>query len=187
MVDEGITDSTYTVALNTPPTADVTVTITSDNPDVTTSPINLTFTALDWNSPKTVTIMAAEDANIVEDTANLRHTASGGNYDDSAASTLTVTVRDNDAPLTFDTSTIPLPSTSTFTFTVGQEVSLMLPGAIGGMPPLTYSLRPLPSGLTLDADASPPTITGMSNAVFDPASLTYTVTDSAPSRQPPPR
>ena len=62
MVDEGITDSTYTVALNTPPTAEVTVTITSDNPDiVTTSPINLTFTALDWNSPKTVTIIAAED------------------------------------------------------------------------------------------------------------------------------
>ena len=117
--------------------------------------------------------------NIVQDTANLRHTASGGNYDDSAASTLTVTVRDNDAPLTFDTSTIPLPSTSTFTFTVGQEVSLMLPGATGGMPPLTYSLMPLPSGLSLDADASPPTITGMSTAVFDPASLTYTVTDSA--------
>ena len=62
MVDEGITDSTYTVALNTPPTAEVTVTITSDNMDVTTSPINLTFTALDWNSPKTVTIIAAEDA-----------------------------------------------------------------------------------------------------------------------------
>ena len=62
MVDEGTTDSTYTVALNTPPTADVTVTITSDNPDiVTTTPINLTFTALDWNSPQTVTVMAAED------------------------------------------------------------------------------------------------------------------------------
>ena len=181
MVDEGITDSTYTVALNTPPTADVTVTITSDNSDVTTSPINLTFTALDWNSPKTVTIIAAEDANIVEDTANLGHTASGGNYDDSAASTLTVTVRDNDAPLTFDTSIIPLPSTSTFTFTVGQEVSLMLPGATGGVPPLTYSLKPLPlpSGLDFTADADTRTLAGTLSTAMATVTLTYTVTDIA--------
>ena len=144
--------------------------------DVTTSPTNLTltFTALDWNSPQTVNIIAAEDDDIVQDTANLRHTASGGNYDDSAASTLTVTVRDNDAPLTFDTSTIP-----PFTFTVGQEVSsLPLPGATGGMPPLTYSLRPLLPGL--DLHPMERTLTGTLSTVMATVTLTYTVTDSAP-------
>ena len=114
---------------------------------------------------------------IEQDTANLRHTASGGNYDDSAASTLTVTVRDNDAPLTFpDTSTIP-----PFTFTVGQEVSsLPLPGAIGGMPPLTYSLKPLPLPDGLDFTADTRTLAGIPSTETAAVTLTYTVTDSAP-------
>ena len=98
MVFEGVTDSTYTVVLNAQPTTDVTVTITSDNLDVTTNPTSLTFTTLNWNSLQTVTVMVAEDTDLVQDTAILTHTASGGNYD-SAIVTLIYTITDTTAML----------------------------------------------------------------------------------------
>ncbi len=87
---------TYTVALDTQPSGDVTVTINSDNLDVAVLPESLTFTTFDWDQPKTVTVTAAGDADATDDTATLTHGASGSDYAGSA--TLTVTVTDLDAP-----------------------------------------------------------------------------------------
>ena len=40
----------------------VTINDPSDNTDATADPASLTFSSTDWNSPKTVTVNAAQDA-----------------------------------------------------------------------------------------------------------------------------
>ncbi len=86
----------YRVALETEPTGTVTVTIGSDNSDVTMVGTPLTFTAGDWDSKQTVTVRAAEDADTDDDIAVLTHTASGGDYDSVTGPAVTVTVKDDD-------------------------------------------------------------------------------------------
>ena len=98
-------DAAYTVALAGRPTGSVTVTIASDNGDVTVdtdatapgSQNTLTFTTSDWSAPKTVTVSAADDNDAANDAATLTHTAAGGNYA-SVTGSVAVTVTDNDAP-----------------------------------------------------------------------------------------
>ncbi len=59
---------------------------------------------------------------------------------------------------------------------------LTLPAASGGNGALTYTLTPaLPAGLTFDAAANPPTVTGTPTASLAAAAFTYTVTDSDPT------
>ena len=99
-VSEGGTGS-YTVRLATAPTGTgtVIVNIASGNPDVTVNPSSLTFnnsTSL-WSTPQTVTVSALQDADTINDSATLTHTASGGGYGRVTGS-VTVTVSDDDAP-----------------------------------------------------------------------------------------
>ena len=97
-VNEG-SSGTYTVVLDTEPTDTVTVTIVDPtNTDVTASPASLTFTASDWDTAQTVTVSAAEDIDLLQDTATVTHTVAGGDYASFAASSVAVTVPDNDAP-----------------------------------------------------------------------------------------
>ncbi|MDE2697467.1 MAG: hypothetical protein OXI23_01225, partial [Gemmatimonadota bacterium] len=79
-VTEGAT-ATYTVALNTQPSADVTVTISSSDSDkLSTNLTSLTFTAQNWNTAQTVTMTAAQDDDSIDYWVRLTHTASGGGY-----------------------------------------------------------------------------------------------------------
>ncbi len=105
-VNEG-TGGSYTVALASQPTGTVTVTITSDNTDVTfdtnsvmpgdqTTP--LMFTTSSWNTAQTVTVAAGQDLDFTNDRAILSHSAAGGGYD-SVTGDLEVTVIDDDSPL----------------------------------------------------------------------------------------
>jgi len=86
----------YTVALATRPDNNVTVTIASDNADVTTRPTALTFTTANWNTAQRVTASAASDGDTANDTATLTHTASGGGYGEAPAVQVAVSVIDND-------------------------------------------------------------------------------------------
>ena len=95
---EGGEAATYTVVLATLPTADVTVTV--GNPDegaVTTSPVVLTFTPGNWNTPQPVTVSAVEDDDTNDEAVTLAHPASGGGYDGLEAD-FTATVTDDDVP-----------------------------------------------------------------------------------------
>ena len=79
-VTEGTTYS-YTLALLTVPLGDVTVEITSDNPDVTVDPTKVTISAARWKAPHTVKITAAADPDGEDEPATLAHTVSGyGTY-----------------------------------------------------------------------------------------------------------
>ena len=103
-VNEGM-DRTYTVALASRPTGGVTVTVASDNADVTFdtnsgSPGNqstLSFSTTTWGTAQTVTVAAAQDDDTMNDTATLSHSASGGGYN-SVTGDLAVTVTDDDSP-----------------------------------------------------------------------------------------
>ena len=102
-VNEGA-DATYTVALASEPTGNVTVTVAGASGEVefdtdtgTDGNQNtLSFTTSDWNSGKTVTVSAGQDDDAANDSATLTHTASGGGYN-SVTGDLDVTVTDDDS------------------------------------------------------------------------------------------
>ena len=94
-VAEGTT-VTYTVRLDSEPTGNVTLTPSSDNPDVTFSPATLTFTTSTWNTAQTVTVTAAQDSDTAEDQATIRHAVAGEDYGSVTAPSVPVTVTDDD-------------------------------------------------------------------------------------------
>ena len=101
-IDEG-GSGTYTVRLGQPPTADVTVAISSDETDVTVAPSSLTFTSANWNSRQTVTVNAAQDTDHNYDTAILTHTATSTdpNYSGISVDSMDVIVIDDDVTVMF--------------------------------------------------------------------------------------
>ena len=111
--------NTYTVSLDTQPTGDVTVTISSDNPDVTVSPSILTFTTTDWGTRQRVTITAGRDGDAADDMATLTHDPSGADYDSVSNADIAVTVTDYDIPgVTVSPTWLPVNEGSTNTYTV---------------------------------------------------------------------
>ncbi len=99
-VAENAGTETYTVVLDTQPTADVTVALTTsgDTGAVTLSTPTLTFTTGNWNVAQTVTVTGVnDDIDNANDrrTATITHTANGGGYVNVAAA-LAVTVTDDD-------------------------------------------------------------------------------------------
>ncbi|MBF2755853.1 MAG: hypothetical protein ISN29_11445, partial [Gammaproteobacteria bacterium AqS3] len=98
-VNEG-GSSAFTVQLDAPPRGDVMVALVQGgtaNNEVSFTPASLDFTTDNWKDPQTVTVSAAQDADVDEDTAAISLTASGGGYDGVSGS-MTVTVDDDDIP-----------------------------------------------------------------------------------------
>ena len=155
--------ATYTVALNTRPSANVAIIIADDNPDVTAdtdaatsgNQDRLTFTPANWSTPQTVTVAAAHDADAVNDKAQLRYTVSSvnasGPYSGLAAAGVAVTVTDDD--------------------TVGVTVSeTTLTVAEGGDNTYTVVLDAQPtSDVVINV-----TKTGSADITVSPATLTFT-------------
>ena len=93
----------YTVALDSEPTADVTVTIAGHaRTDLTLTPTTarLTFTPSTWNRTQTVTVAAGDDGDALNDSARLTHRASGATEYASVSADLSVTVTDDDTKAT---------------------------------------------------------------------------------------
>ena len=97
--------NTYTVVLTTEPTANVTVSMTTealsatDITDISIDRTELTFTPSNWNQAQEMTVRAVEDKDaITDDPVTLTHTVSGGGYDDVVVDDVTVTITENDAP-----------------------------------------------------------------------------------------
>jgi len=93
----------YTIALNTQPTADVTITLTSDDTTAATVTSSLTFTSVNWASAQTVTITGVNDADFVSETVTISHAISGGGYDAVSMTNLTATMTDDDVFASGDT------------------------------------------------------------------------------------
>jgi subtilisin family serine protease len=115
--DPGAID-TYTVVLDREPMAPVTITggatgslrvaagDWSAGGGVFGPSCALTFTPLDWNTPKTITVMAFDDL-IAENVhpGSVGHTATGGAYDGVAIASMTASITDNDLPSVLFTET----------------------------------------------------------------------------------
>ncbi len=115
-VNEGSTN-TFTVRLAAQPTSDVTVNVTrtSGDTDLTVSGGGtLTFTTANWNTPQTVTLSAAEDADTVNGTAVFAVASSG-----LTSVNVNATEADNDTQsLIVSTTSVSVNEGSTNTFTV---------------------------------------------------------------------
>ena len=98
---------TYTVKLNTLPTGTVTVRpVATGDPDVSVVPASLTFTTLNWNTEQTVTVSAAEDADVDDDRASISHTVTGADYGSNNVPGPEVLVTATDSGQTTTTGTI---------------------------------------------------------------------------------
>ena len=125
-VTEGdATGASYTVVLDSQPTADVTVTISGHaGTDVTLDKTSLTFTSENWETPQTVTVSAAQDEDAAPDEAvTLAHAASGaGEYAAISAGdipSVTVTIDEDDAArVSIDPTTLTVPEGGDNSYTV---------------------------------------------------------------------
>ena len=140
-VGEGST-AKYSVELSHEPTATVTVGVAvvagGDSDISVTSPSggSLTFTTGNWNVGQEVTLSAAQDTDVADGTATIRHTASGGGYD-SVTGDVPVTEDDDDRDISFTSTTVTVPEGGTAKYSVkltgapSGNVTLMLTRASG--------------------------------------------------------
>ena len=82
VTEEDATGDSYTMVLNTQPTANVTVTVAGHlNTGVTPNPATLTFTPMNWATAQTVTVTAGNDADTANDSVSLTHSATSTDAD----------------------------------------------------------------------------------------------------------
>jgi hypothetical protein len=110
--EAGPTSDTYTVALNSAPSATVTVTLTSDSFE-SVAPNSLQFTTANWNSPRTVTVTAIDDVfadgNPHTGTITASLSSSDPIFNGTPAKAQTVSITDNDiAGLDLSRTSLPL-------------------------------------------------------------------------------
>ena len=99
-VNEGST-ATYTVKLDTKPTANVVITPTSPDTGavtVSTAAANntLTFTTANWSTAQTVTVTGVQDTDSTDESVAVSHSATGGGYAGVSVGSVTVTVNDDE-------------------------------------------------------------------------------------------
>ena len=100
-IPEGDT-STYTMKLDSEPTANVTIDVASNQTAVGVSPTSHTFTATNWQTAKSFTVRTQHDTNGDDLEATLTHTVTPAEGSDYTAETidLEVTVNDDESPST---------------------------------------------------------------------------------------
>jgi Ca2+-binding RTX toxin-like protein len=100
-VTEGGANDTYTVVLDTAPTADVTITLNPANGQASTNVTSLTFTSANWNVAQTVTVSAVNDT-VGEGVHGgvIQHlvTSTDAAYNNLAVTPVRVGITDNDLP-----------------------------------------------------------------------------------------
>ena len=99
VTEQDTTGGSYTVVLDSEPTATVTVTVAGHaGTDVTRTPGTLTFTTSNWDTVQTVTVTAGNDTDTTDDSVTLTHSAASTDtaYSGITIADVEVTVRDND-------------------------------------------------------------------------------------------
>ncbi|MDP3859664.1 MAG: Calx-beta domain-containing protein [Stagnimonas sp.] len=100
-VTEGGAGTDYTIMLTSQPTADVVLSLSTDNQQVLLSATELSFTLADWNQPQTVTVTAKDDA-VAEGnhSSTVLHVAASddASYSQRSVPNVNAAIADNDAP-----------------------------------------------------------------------------------------
>jgi hypothetical protein len=117
--------ATFTVVLNTQPSANVTIVLSSnDTSEGTVSPTSLTFTSANWNTPQTVTVNGVDDVlvdgNIAYTIVTAAAVSTDTNYHGFNVADANVTNNDNDgqsvlAIIRIEPETLNLASKGDFT------------------------------------------------------------------------
>ncbi len=208
------TTGTYTVALSMAPTGNVQVRVERGASDYVLNQAggtqavrqDLTFTTSTWNTGQVITVIALQDNDAIGSSADISHyTINGATADDydDAATSLPLTIMDDDAGIVVSRGTGPLaltePNAATYTVTLGGApggtvvvgVSSDDAGAVTvGPASLTFSTSTWNTGRVVtvtavdDADGTNETVTvthavndASSSDEFDPApDVTFTVT-----------
>ena len=141
VTEEDTTGNTYTVVLDSQPTANVTVTVAGHaGTDVTPSPTSLTFTTTTWGTAQTVTVTAGDDADTANDTVTLTHSAAStdSNYGGITIGSVVVTVADNDS---LTAPGAPTGLTATASGTTAINLSWSAPASTGGSAITGYKIE----------------------------------------------
>ena len=123
---------TYTVKLDSEPTATVTIAVASSDAAVSVSPTSpLTFTRSTWKTAQTVTLTTTPDADANNETATITHTVTGGDYEANGvgAASVAVTVTDDESPSTTVTLRV-----NPATVTEGTSRTVTVTGGLDGAP-----------------------------------------------------
>jgi hypothetical protein len=98
-LNEGGNNQTYTIVLDTEPTADVTIALSSVIGEITISDPTLVFTAENWDIEQTITVQAVDDSDVEEiqtDIINYLVTSDDSNYNSYSLDDMNITIVDND-------------------------------------------------------------------------------------------
>jgi hypothetical protein len=163
---EGGGQATFTIVLNSQPTADVTIPIHVNAAGVgegTVSPASVTFTMANWNSPRTITVTGVNDDvadgdkpyKVVTDPA----TSTDPNYSMRDAADVDVTNTDNDSAGITVTPTMGLTTTEN-------------PSAMGHTATFTIVLNSQPSGT--NTVVIPIRSSNTAEGTVSPSSVTFT-------------
>ena len=170
VAETGTTTDTYTVVLTTEPANPVTITIATSTNNITLSTSTLVYRAENWDTAKTVTVTAIDDAidnTQTTFTTSLSHTASSAdaNYNAIAINNTTVTITDNDtAGVTQSATALTITEGSTGTYTFNLDTA----------PTSTATLAiTAPAGITLSTSS----IAFTSDNYNTAQTITVTVTD----------
>ena len=175
VTEEDTTGNTYTVVLDTLPTANVTVTVAGHGgTDVTLTPSILTFTTANWNLALTVTVKAGNDTDTTNDTVTLTHSAAStdSNYGGITIGSVVVTVADNDS-LTAPGAPTGLAATANGPSQI--DLSWTAPATTGGSAITGYKIEVSPDGSSwsdLVADTAS-TDTAYAHVGLDPATTRH--------------
>jgi hypothetical protein len=182
--------ATFTVVLNSQPTANVTIGLTSsDTTEGVSAPASLTFTAANWNTPQTVTVTGVDDATVDGDVAytivNAAAVSADTSYNGLNPAEVSVTNTDNDvAGITVNPTsglvTTEAGGTASFTIVLNSQPSANV--TIGLSSSDTTEGVVAPASLTFTAANwnTPQTVTviGVADAIAD-GDVAYTIITSA--------
>jgi len=168
--------ATFAIVLNSEPTSNVTIALSSSSDEGTVAPTSVTFTPDNWNAPRTITVTGADDAVADGDQPFTIVTgpavSADSGYDGIDPPNVTATNTDNDSPgvtvsPTADLTTSENGGTATFTIVLNSE-------------PTADVIVPLSSSDSTEGTVSPSTITFTTANWNAPHTVTITgVQDSA--------
>ncbi len=188
--------ATYTVALATQPTGNVTVTVAGASGDVTVDTDSstpndqntLTFTPTTWSTAQPVTVSAGEDDDTANDSATLMHSASGGGYGSVTGNVAVAVTDDDEAALTFSRTALTVAEGGSATYTVALAtlptgtVTVTVAGASGDVTVDTDTSAPGDQNtltFTTTTWSTPQTVTVSADQDSDTANDSATLTHSA--------
>ncbi len=168
--------TTFTIVLNTQPTASVTIGLSSsDTTEGTVSPASVTFTAADWSTPQTVTVTGVnddlDDGDVAYTVVTAPATSADANYSGRNASDVSVTNTDN------DTAGVTVSPTSGLATTeAGGTAAFTI--VLNGQPTANVTIG-LSSSDTSEGTVSPASVTFTAANWNAPQSVTITGADDA--------